>query len=230
MSKLLRRSGNAVAQTCICIDWRPDIIWQIGVGVHHQEVDCLLETWEDIRIVGFEPHPKTYRDIKNKYPGELLNLAVGKYTGEATLYSKPRHKDGSSTRKHSNPDNNLHPIQVNQIILDCHYIKSLSNRLGQGRSLLWLDCEGSELDVLQSGERFLEGIQAVNIEMTGPSSGDDWATPIQLHTWFVGRGFYLQMIHTNRIMAGQYDALYVRKEIFSPDFTNCIPEAVRYLG
>jgi len=29
------------------------MLWQVGVGLHHQEVDCLLEEWDDIEIIGF---------------------------------------------------------------------------------------------------------------------------------------------------------------------------------
>lgn len=231
MGRVMRRSGNAVLQTCQCINWRPDVLWQVGVGVHHEEVDCLLEEWPKIRIVGFEPHPTIYDKIKDNYPGILVNKAVTDTEGGATLYSKPRHKDGSSLFKYSDEGNNKKPMRVSTTFLDnqdsldlmCTYLN-----IGETRHLLWLDCEGSENLVLRGAGTFLKHINAINIEMTGVPLGDDWATPLELHRTLASLEMYAQMIHTNRIMSGQYDALYVRKRLFNPNHCNCPSEVARY--
>jgi len=204
------------------------MLWQVGVGVHHQEVDCLLEEWEDIKVIGFEPHPKIYANAVKEYPGELYNLAVCDVVGQTLLYSKPNHKDGSSILPAYKESDNAKPVTVGTTKLDQPYWLDLIGE--ESQILLWLDCEGSEISVLNGAKSFIHKVAAINVEMTGVSMGRGWALPESVHCSLVRHGFYLQLTHTNRIMGGQYDAFYVRGEHFNPSYCNCVPEVVRYLG
>lgn len=230
MGRLMRRSGNAVTLTCMCIGWRPKVLWHIGVGINHQEIDCLLEKWPDIQVIGFEPHPEIYNSIKDKYPGTLLNKAVSYRDGEATLYSKPKHKDGSSLHRYYDETNNQKPIRVETVALNSltglrHQYFTKEN---EGGHLLWLDCEGNELRVLRGSPGWLRAMSAVNVEMTGVPLGSGWPSPLSVHQYLTGYSFYAQMIHTNRIDSGQYDAFYVSHRLFSPHYCNCPSEVNRY--
>ena len=229
VSKIHRRSGNAVVNHLKIMKWHPDVVWQMGVGVNHQEIDCLLEEWPEIEMIGFEPHPKVYEGTKDKFPGALFNLAVSDCDKEVTLYSKPRHKDGSSIFPHLNKDNNLNPIEdIQATYLDGPFLRDVREKHIGKQTLLWLDCEGGELDVLDGAREFIEDVHAVNVEMTGEGLGEGWCKPEDVDTQLREDGFFLQITHTNRPSNGQFDGLYVRGNLFYPGYCNCPMEITRH--
>ena len=226
VSKIHRRSGNAVVNHLKIMKWHPDIVWQVGVGVNHQEIDCLLEEWPEIEMIGFEPHPKVHANNKGVFPGELFNLAISDYEKVVTLYAKPRHKDGSSIFPHFNEDNNLNPIaDIRATFLDSPEFYRLRS---DKQTLLWLDCEGGELDVLDGAREFIKEVHAVNVEMTGEPLGKGWCKPEDVDTQLREDGFFLQVTHTNRPSNGQFDGLYVRGNLFYPGYCNCPMEITRH--
>ena len=88
--------------------------------------------------------------------------------------------------------------------------------------LLWLDCEGSELSAIQGGYDFIEtSISMINVEMTGKPRGPNWPRPIEIHRALTGLGFLQVWVHTIRTCIGQFDAVYLRKELFKPDLCAC---------
>ena len=227
VSRIHRRSGNAVVQHCKILKWHPDIVWQVGVGQNHQEIDCLLEEWPEIKMIGFEPHPRTYGQIKDKFPGELFNLAVSDKVSKVTLYSKPRHKDGSTTRPGGKGFENADSYEVETTYLDHPDISLMSDYTNKDK-LLWLDCEGAELDVLDGAREFIKHVQAVNVEMTGAPDGEGWCDPEEVNAQLHEDGFFLQITHTNRPSSGQFDGFYVRGDIFNPGYCNCPMEVTRH--
>lgn len=248
VSKIHRRSGNAVVQHCKILKWRPDTVWQVGVGLNHQEIDCLLEEWPEIQMIGFEPHPKIFGKIQNEFPGTLYNMAVSDSPKTVTLYGKPRHKDGSSIFPYVKEEDNQNTFEGIQAVHLDHpmfdWLKrssqsesSVSSQSNQGSSsssgptnrvLLWLDCEGGEMDVLDGARNFIKTVQAVNVEMTGAPVGKGWCDPEEVHNQLHEDGFFLQITHTNRPSAGQFDGLYVRGNIFNPGYCNCPMEITRH--
>lgn len=219
-SKLLRKSGVAVGLILDLLEWVPNHIFQVGVGQHHHEVDVLKETWPDVGFIGFEPHPEIVQSLKD-YPGIIHELALSNYVGKAVLHGKKSHKDGSSLYEHKQ-EGNYQDISVAVANLDNIY---RHGPVGD-KTLLWIDCEGSELTVLQGAVSFIQGVQVVNIEMTSDPPGKGWCDPVDVHYWLVGKGFYTQWIHTQRSSAGQCDAIYVKKELFNPRYC-CVPSEVK---
>jgi FkbM family methyltransferase len=209
-SKLLRRSGVAVGLIADLLKWRADWVIQVGVGYHYQEVDVLKGEWSGVKFVGIEPLP----DYNEPYPGELIHTAVGREPGRALLNVKKCHKDGSSLRSLRGM-NDLKRVKVPVATLDGLFPKG-----HEGRVLLWLDCEGSELDALRGGKKYLECVEVANIEMTAnpPSDDPDWCDPDEVHWWMVQAGFLRQWIHTQRTNEGQYDSIYVRPHLFKPQY------------
>ncbi len=84
-----------------------------------------------------------------------------------------------------------------------------------------LDCEGSELKALQGAEKFIEGVEVVNLEMTSNPANEGWADPVETHQWLLRHDFLRQTIHTNRSRGGQYDAIYVRTHLHQMRFCSC---------
>lgn len=223
-SQFLRRSGVAVGLICERLGWKPDEIYQVGIGQHHEEVDVLHQEWPDAKWVGFEPHPDIVKSLTD-YPGSVVEVALNNFVGKDTLQFKRNHKDGSSLFEHRNQEN-VDKVEVKVSTLDTLY-HALSNE--PKKRMLWLDCEGSELRVLQGGSQsFIDWIDVINVEMTSNPAGEGWGASEDVHKLLEGAGFWLQWIHTNRSVVGQCDCVYVRSGLFNPKYC-CVPhEKIRW--
>lgn len=213
MGQLLRRSGNAVYNVCLRLGWYPDVVIQVGVGGYHQEVDVIREAWPETKFVGFDPL------MVKDYPGEFYQMAIGDENKRAPFYVKRRHQDGSSV--FPLPDGQLRRTDE----IDVRTLDSLLLNDVSGRTLLWLDCEGSELNALRGGEALLKDIEMVNVELTAKPGGNHWTSPVDIYRHLADRGFLMLWVHTMRIPDGQYDAVFVRRHLFKDDCC-CIPSEI----
>lgn len=218
-SKILRRSGTGIVAIAGWLGWKPELVVQVGVGLHHQETDVMRETWPDCEFIGFEAHPGIANAIRGTYPGIVHNVAVTYYTGLATLYDKPNHKDGSSLFPHKSTEEKR--IRVPTVSLDGFFQWTHDPKSSDKQILLWLDCEGSELVAIHGGIGFLRYVQMVNVELTGKPIRRGTCTPGEVHRALNGLGFLRQWHHTSRSCAGQLDAVYVRPDLFRIDLCSC---------
>lgn len=231
-SKILRRSGKAVVEYLSLLEFEPDLVCIIGVGIHHGEVFEMREAWPNIELYGFEPHPDTYKAIVETFPGRLYHSAISNEKGFLTLYSKPKHKDGASIFPKIKKEDR---IQCNEIEVICitlddvigHMLCGLDAETNKSRKgLLWLDCEGNELAALEGGKRFIDNcISVINVELTGKPRSEGWSKPLDVHNKLVEYGFLQAWNHTNRSVIGQWDAIYIKRELFKPEFCS-IPQSI----
>ena len=209
MEKVKRQSGCAAVKTMAALNWSPDWTVQVGIGRHHFEVDEIKSAHPNCEFHGFEPHPGTFENLTN-YPGISANCAIGDRHQNAILYSKTGHVDGSSLFKHTNARYTEIPV----VVYPLDYL--LTDIPGDSNVLLWLDCEGSELNALKGGEKLTEKVDIINVEMTGKPGGEGWGTPSAVDDWLTKRGFVLLTEHTFREYAEQSDCIYIRDTSF-PD-------------
>ncbi len=227
-SYLLRRSGIAVGLVAEVLGWRADLVIQVGVGNHHQEVDVLSSEWPGVRFVGFEPHPNIFEGLRDDYPGEIHQLAMSNFNGCGTLFAKKCHGDGSSLVFTADP--NILTFEVKVRTLDSMWCEEQIWAMQDSRILLWVDCEGRELEALKGGEKTLGLVDVINVEMTSHPPELGWSSPTDIHSYLVSKGFMTQWVHTQRIGAGQTDFVYVRPQLFKPDYC-CFPwEVERFDG
>jgi len=215
---LLRRSGVALYNVADVLDWFPTMIIQAGVGQHGQEVAVFKEAWPKARLIGFEPHPEIFKQIQEHpgYPGTLHNKALGRCKQTVGLFWKSGHMDGASVYASASGTDDLKQAEVEMDTLDnCFCGKAIN------QTLLWLDCEGSELDVLIGGEDSIQYVDVVNVELTGKPPRYGWPDPCEVNRWLLDHGFLLQYIHTQRTSSGQVDAIYVRPKLFKPEYCCC---------
>jgi len=228
-SLLLRRSGVAVGQIAERLNnWQADLMVQVGVGLHHEEMEVLKHEWPDMLVHGFEAHPDIAKSVRKTYPGTIHSVALRDSVGSAPLFVKRRHKDGSSLFPHHIRGDE----KYRSFMVDCSTLDSYQQEVYYDydplpkRVLLWLDCEGSELNVLRGGWNFLSHVDVVNVEMTAKPPGDGWCDPVEVHDLLRKRGFWLQWIHTQRNVNGQSDLVYVQSQLFNPDYC-CCPVSIK---
>lgn len=231
VSRLLRRSGVAIINVSELLDYKPDVVVQVGVGQHYEEVAVMLEMWPNLKFIGIEPHPGICDQLRDGYPGTVIEAAVGECDGRQALYSKKRHKDGSSLFRHKDEKDmeTYSEIEVDVRTLDSVMSPHAGDLLNK-EILLWLDCEGSELSALQGGQEFLESVDCVNVETTGNPPGVGWCDPVRLHHFLMYKGFFRQTGHTFRDTAGQVDCIYVRRDLFRPEVCSCPCQVEFYRG
>ena len=214
-SRFMARSGIAVGLIADLLEWKPDLIIQVGVGLVHKEVEVLHQEWPECEWIGFEAHPDIASKVNKEYPGSLFPIAVTDVPGSTTLYTPSRHKDGSSLWS---VQDDCKPIEVSASNLD-----SLVSRKKLDESkevLLWLDCEGGELNALKGSEEIIGRVNVINVEMTALPPSTGWCKPHDLHRWLRDHRFIRQWTHTQRSTSGQYDAIYVRESMYRQEYSN----------
>ena len=218
-NRLLRRSGVAVALIAELLEWKPSVIFQVGVGTHHKETEVFQEVWPDAELIGWEPHPEIFKRIKDPlcidvddFPGELHQCALGKYTGRRDFYYDAAHVEGASFFG----GEKFQSISVKVRSMDDCYPPPEN-----AETLFWLDCEGAELEVLEGAVEFIKGVDVINIELTGVPPRVGWPSPVEVNRWLLDHGFFSQYIHTHRCTSGQNDMVYVKPELFRPEYCSC---------
>lgn len=225
VSRIFRRSGNAVVEYLNHLGWKPLHVIMVGVGGHHEEVQVMREAWAaDFELYGFEANPLIFKDLQQNFPGFAYHYAVGNSdAAKVPVYFKGNWKDGTTTVPQSDSWNcELVPA----VRLDRAPLPSFNSAEG----LLWLDCEGGELNALVGGQQFIaDHIKVINCEMTGRPTVGGWPTAQAVHYWLISHGFYQAWTHTIRPRLSQFDAIYLRGDLFDPSLTCCMDSVHRHL-
>lgn len=200
--------GSKFVEIANELQWKPDIIYQIGVGRGDIEIRPMQKAWPNLKFIGCEPHPLTFSRLEKTYPGKLYEIAVGNKLGTTTLYNRPTHKNGASLyQKPDGPGKNEYLCKEKVYIttLDGWFKKPVAMKV-----LLWMDCEGSELDVLKGGTEFLKGVDVVNLEMSQNPPAEGWCNSEDVHDCLIKNRFILHKKHSFRENNEQYDAVYIK--------------------
>lgn len=211
------------------LGWVPQTMFMAGVGVNHQDASDFHETFPDAKIYGWEPNPHSFCGLLT-FPGVLSGLALGNAPTEfekphPLLYYHHSWKNGSSLLEPHEKSKRLNTQSVSVETLD---LCEKNGRFEPGDGLLWLDVEGYELQVLQGAENFIKRIKAVNVEMTGMSRGAGWSRSVDVHKWLTEHGFLQSYVHTIRTVRCQFDAIYLRREIFKPELCSIMDSVLRF--
>ncbi len=212
-----RRTGSAFIEYLHEMGFIPNALYIVGVGVSPDEAIAFKEQWLNTLVVGWEPNPFSFEGLVSTFPGVLVNAAVSNEIGVADLHFRHAWKNGSTLLQSTEKSRYDQAVKTRLMRLD----DTLSIDVPQN-SILWLDCEGSELNVLKGAEEFLKNIQVINVEITGRPRGKDWCKPIDVHKFLKERGFVQMYIHSIRTVRSQFDAVYVRKEIVNSEMCACL--------
>jgi len=145
------------------------VVLDIGANRGDYTLMCLNEN-PKIKVISFEPHPKTFQQLAHNLRGKevrLVNIAMGGKTGTLQLYDYVD-KDGSShaslykevIEKIHGEKSVSHSVEVSTID---HFLKKENiEKVG----LLKIDTEGNELEVLKGSAGAIQDkkIEAIHFE------------------------------------------------------------------
>lgn len=165
-----RQTRQVIAKVCRhdsnCID----------VGCHKGEVmDIILRCAPDGKHFGFEPIPSMYDSLKKKYDGtncEIINLALSEQKGTTSfnyVISNPAYS-GMKERKYEKSDEVIEKIDVKTDRMDNVIPITLPI------SLIKIDVEGAEYQVLKGATGILEKQRPVIIFEHGLGASDFYGT------------------------------------------------------
>lgn len=153
----------------------------VGVGKPNSEA------WareKDFTIIGFEPGIGRYNNLKDVYPGKLLNMAVADKNGEIECWEDPKYGVALFMRK-EDMDKNFKKVKKKTIKLD-----SL-NWQNFDEIHIWADIEGAELLMLKGATEILSSgkVKWVNLEIRKNAPEEGWATARQVYGFLKKYGF-----------------------------------------
>jgi FkbM family methyltransferase len=210
-SKIRRRSGNAFCQYLTLIGWQPNFVVMAGVGgANHDETAVMRESWgTDFELYGFEPSPEAYRCAHKTFPGRLWPHGLWSRICTQPLHIKPRWMDGSSMFA-TEDQAARKTVEVSCVTLDEFFAVNFTGEHGA----LWLDCEGAELEALKGANKFIDKVDAINVELTSVGRLGGWCSPRAVHDLLDDYGFKAAYIHSIRPWSGQRDTIYLRNTLY----------------
>lgn len=214
-SQAHRRSGSAVVEYLYECGITPDALVMAGVGVDAGEGRHFKNVWPHATLIGFEPNPITVDGLAPMWPGFLYEKALSNVPGKSVLHFRHSHKNGSSLFDPG--DRKSTSVAVETTTLDEAFKNDTYNQ-----AVLWLDCEGYELQALRGGVEFLKQVVAINIEMTGRPRSPGWPAPVDVHRFLKWQGFRQVYTHTIRTVRGQFDAIYLKESHIKPEMCSCL--------
>ena len=198
------------------LEWEAQTIVQVGIGHYHKEIEVFKEAWPTCDVIGFEPQPHTYDKLED-YQGEIRKVGLADKPGKATMWYRPRHKDGG-TMCNRTDDDKTDTVEVPISTLDLEFPRGSINTQ---HNMLWLDCEGYEEKVIRGAARTLKQFEVINVELTTAPISAEWCKPQAVHQLLEAQGYKRQWIHTQRISHGQCDVIYVQPHLFRPEYCCC---------
>jgi len=143
------------------------LVIDVGANVGNYSKD-VLKINDSARVVSIEPHPVNFIKLKSnpELEGVLFhNLAVGEKLGELELFD------------YANNDGSSHASLFKEVITDLHKGNAVSHKVevkplsqivelldSERISLLKIDTEGNELNVLIGSKDILSRIDAIHLE------------------------------------------------------------------
>jgi len=178
----------------------------IDVGVGRPST----EAWgreKDFTIIGLEPGTGRYNNIKDVYPGKLLNVAVSNKNEEMSYWESDEHgvvffMGGDNLNK------DFKKVKKKAIKLDSLDWKDFNE------IHIWADIEGAELLMLKGATEMLSSkkVKWINLEIRKNAPTEGWATAEQVYGFLDKYGFEpnfpLDQLHERK----HRDVIFIPKE------------------
>lgn len=185
----------------------------VGVGKPSSEA---WDREKEFTIIGIEPDTSVYDDIKDVYPGKLLNVAASDKEGEIDCWEDSKTMLGIRVF--------LHKGKMKNYPLKEEYFKKVKKKTIKLDSLpwrgfdeihIWADVEGAELLVLKGAAEMLSSgkVRWINLEIRKSAPVEGWATAKQVYEFLDKYGFKPRVLLTQLHETKHRDVIFMPKEI-----------------
>ena len=155
------------------------IFFDLGPGVENSEA-FRKDIWKGYEIIGLEPDPIRYNNLKDSFPGILLNLAVSDKNQE--IFGIIHNTSGFIAGGYPSYTDT---IMVNAVTLDSVYEK-----YGPADEIIiWADIEGSELKMLKGATEVLKKTKKITVELHTCPKTTEWCNSTDVYNYLIDLGF-----------------------------------------
>ncbi|NJL77072.1 MAG: FkbM family methyltransferase [Saprospiraceae bacterium] len=203
----------------------------VQVGSHYgQEVKMFYDLgFRDMYL--FEPNEAANDVCREKIAMfkdcniKLVNIAIGNEIGEREMFVENANQGQSSSLL----EPKLHLEKFPQIVFNSKetvQIKRLDDYFGENKkiSLLYLDCQGFELEVLKGGLETLENVELIYTEVNFVELYKDCVLLPELEEYLFDKGFTLIALEEDQ--GGFSNALFLKSDIVKDYLEEVIPPAI----
>ncbi len=177
-----------------------NVFFDIGPGVSGTEA-WKLSWLKDYQIIGLEPDPKRFMELKDTFPGLLLNYAVSDKNGSIRGECPSR---SGFTVVGREQEAGRQVIEVKTFTLD-----TIDNLFGNfDRCRIWADIEGSELRMLKGAESVLKKTDWILLEVRQSVPHSEWCKAEEVYRFLEERGFKPDKPLMEN---GHYDVTFTKK-------------------
>lgn len=175
-------------------------VMQVGIG-DWAEGPALISLYNDVSFIGIEPiHRYREEAIRKGFPGIIFPGVCWSESGIDFTFADQRTESNLFEKDIPRWDN----ISAKSITLDEICIGCRERGLWKPPVLLWMDCEGSELEVLKGGREALKDISHMIVELKDRPKRPNVQTPGHKLIYELGEiGFFLRR--------RQEDGLFVKR-------------------
>lgn len=171
------------------------VIIEAGAHKGYDTIE-MKQQWPHAIIHSFEPLESLYRDllnnVKNLNAVTCYKLALSNKNGTASFFVSSGQGDGSSSLLQPKEHLTIHPnvlfkekIDVQTITLDTWAQKNNITKV----DLLWLDLQGSELDVLKASPMIVQTVQVIYTEVSLLETYSEVPLYPEFRSWLEQQGF-----------------------------------------
>lgn len=195
-NKISKNNLGTVSKSYISkfLDEEP-IIVEAGAHVGTDTVE-MAKRWPKGKIFAFEPIPELYQRLVENLKGfgnvKCYKLALSHKTGSSIMFVSSGFSDGSSSLLKPKEHLQIHPdvkfhkkIRIQTTNLDDWVEEQGIKRI----DFLWLDIQGSELDVLKNAGKILRKVKVVYTEVHLVENYKHGVLYSDLRKWMEAIGF-----------------------------------------
>lgn len=169
----------------------------VEAGAHNgTDTRELSKAWPDGTIYAFEPIPSLFKNLTGveRFCDNVKShqMALGPETGTAVFHVSGGTSDGSSSLKPPKEHITYHPnvsfqssIKVDVMTLDDWAQKNNVKKV----DFMWLDMQGSELDMLKASPRMLATTRAIYTEVSMVELYEGCPLYDEVRAWLESKGF-----------------------------------------